>query len=36
MVEVGECKKTIETAEGSITIYSLRDLVEKGVMKDLS
>ncbi|MBR2348232.1 MAG: aconitate hydratase AcnA, partial [Candidatus Methanomethylophilaceae archaeon] len=36
MTEVGECKKTIETAEGQIKIYSLRELEEKGIIKDLS
>ena len=36
MTEVGECKKTIETAEGQIEIYSLRELEEKGIIKDLS
>lgn len=36
MSEVGECRKTIETQEGAITIYSLRGLEEKGIIEDLS
>ena len=36
MTEVGKCTKTIETAEGQITVYSLRELEEKGIIKDLS
>jgi len=35
-MEVGECYKTIETAEGTVGIYSLRDLESKGIIKDLS
>ncbi len=36
MTEVGPCMKTIATKEGEITIYSLRDLEAKGIVKDLS
>lgn len=36
MTEVGECTKTIRTAEGDITVYSLRELEAKGIIKDLS
>ncbi len=36
MTEVGPCTKTIATKEGEITIYSLRELEAKGVVKDLS
>ena len=36
MTEVGPCTKTIATKEGEITIYSLRDLEAKGIVKDLS
>ena len=36
MTEVGKCTRTIETSEGQITVYSLRELEEKGIIKDLS
>ena len=36
MTEVGECTKTIRTAEGDVTVYSLRELEAKGIIKDLS
>ncbi len=36
MTEVGPCTKTIATKEGEITIYSLRELEAKGIVKDLS
>jgi len=36
MTDIGECTKTIDTKEGTITIYSLRELESKGVIKDLS
>ena len=35
MTEVGPCTKTLSTAEGDITIYSLRELEAKGIVKDL-
>ena len=35
MKEVGPCTKTLSTAEGDITIYSLRELEAKGIVKDL-
>ena len=35
MTEVGPCTKTLSTAEGEITIYSLRELEAKGIVKDL-
>mgnify|MGYP000903199946 FL=1 len=36
MTEVGKCIRTIDTDEGKIDIYSLRELEEKGIVKDLS
>lgn len=36
MTEIGKCVKTIETKEGKLDIYSLRELESKGVIKDLS
>ena len=36
MTDIGECIRTIDTAEGSIQIYSLKELESKGVIKDLS
>jgi aconitate hydratase len=36
MTEVGKCIRTINTDEGKIDIYSLRELEEKGIIKDLS
>ncbi len=36
MTDVGECTRTIETKEGTIEIYSLKDLESKGIIKDLS
>lgn len=36
MTEVGPCTKTITTREGDLTIYSLRELEAKGIIKDLS
>ena len=36
MTEVGPCTKTLSTKEGDITIYSLRELEAKGIIKDLS
>ncbi|MCL2318179.1 MAG: aconitase family protein, partial [Methanomassiliicoccaceae archaeon] len=36
MAEIGSCTKKIKTDEGEITIYSLRELEKKGVIKDLS
>ncbi|MEA4977685.1 MAG: aconitate hydratase AcnA [Methanomassiliicoccaceae archaeon] len=36
MTEVGKCIRTIDTDEGRIDIYSLRELEEKGIIKDLS
>ncbi len=36
MTEVGKCIRTIDTDEGKIDIYSLRELEEKGIIKDLS
>ena len=35
MKEVGPCTKTLSTAEGDITIYSLRELEAKGIVEDL-
>jgi aconitate hydratase len=36
MTGIGDCTKKIHTAEGEITIYSLRELEKKGIIKDLS
>ncbi|MBE6527759.1 MAG: aconitate hydratase AcnA [Thermoplasmata archaeon] len=36
MTDIGECTRTIETKEGKLQIYSLRDLEAKGAIKDLS
>jgi len=36
MTDVGKCTRTIETEEGLLEIYSLRELESKGIIKDLS
>lgn len=36
MKEIGKCIRTIVTDEGEIDVYSLRELEEKGIIKDLS
>ena len=36
MTEIVDCRKTLSTAEGDVTIYSLRELEKQGVVKDLS
>ncbi len=36
MEEIGDCLRTVSTAEGDIGIYSLRELEKKGIIKDLS
>ncbi len=36
MTGIGDCTRTIQTAEGDIVIYSLRELENKGIIKDLS
>lgn len=36
MTGIGDCTKKIHTAEGEMTIYSLRELEKKGIIKDLS
>jgi len=36
MVAIGECTKTIKTPEGELTVFSLRELESKGIIKDLS
>ncbi len=36
MTDIGECRKKIETKEGVIELYSLRELESKGIIKDLS
>lgn len=36
MSGIGDCTRTIATDEGEITIYSLRELEKKGVIKNLS
>ena len=35
MTAIGDCRKTIETAEGKITYYSLKELERQGIIKDL-
>lgn len=35
MAEIGDCTKTLMTEEGELTIYSLRELERKGVVRDL-
>jgi aconitate hydratase len=35
MTEIGSCIKKLNTEEGEVTIYSLRELEKKGVIKDL-
>jgi aconitate hydratase 1 len=36
MTDIGSCTKTLKTEEGEVTIYSLRELEEKGIIKDLA
>ncbi len=36
MTDIGDCRKRLETEEGKITIFSLRELEKKGIVKDLS
>ena len=36
MTAIGDCTKTIQTAEGEMTIYSLRELEKNGIIRDLS
>ena len=36
MTAIGDCKKTIETAEGTISYYSLKELESQGIIKDLN
>ena len=36
MTDIADCRKTLSTAEGDVTIYSLRELEKQGVVKDLS
>ncbi len=36
MAEIGKCLRTVTTKEGDINIHSLRELEEKGIIKDLS
>lgn len=35
MNAIGDCTKTIETPEGTLTVFSLRELEKKGIVKDL-
>lgn len=35
MTAIGECTKTIKTPEGELTVFSLRELEKKGIVKDL-
>lgn len=36
MSGIGDCTRTIATAEGELTVYSLRELEKEGVIRDLS
>lgn len=36
MSGIGECTKILSTKEGDVTVYSLRELESKGIIKDLS
>ena len=36
MTDIADCRKTLSTAEGDVTIYSLRELEKQGLVKDLS
>ncbi|MBE6517654.1 MAG: aconitate hydratase AcnA [Thermoplasmata archaeon] len=36
MTDIADCRKTLSTAEGDVTIYSLRELEKQGIVKDLS
>ncbi len=35
MTGIGDCTKIINTPEGDLTVFSLRELEKKGVIKDL-
>ena len=35
MTGIGDCTKTINTPEGDLTVFSLRELEKKGVIRDL-
>lgn len=35
MTAIGDCTRKIETAAGEVTVYSLRELEKKGIIKDL-
>lgn len=35
MTDIGDCKRIIETAEGSVAYYSLKELEKQGFIKDL-
>ena len=35
MPAIGDCSKTIKTAEGDVTVFSLRELEKQGIIKDL-
>ena len=34
-MKIGDCKKRIQTAEGKLTVFSLRELESKGVIRDI-
>ncbi len=36
MTDIADCRKTLSTAEGDVTIFSLKELEKQGVIKDLS
>ena len=35
MTVIGDCRKKLSTAEGEVTIYSLRELEKQGIISDL-
>ncbi|MDD2532883.1 MAG: hypothetical protein PHX42_05045, partial [Candidatus Methanomethylophilaceae archaeon] len=34
-MRIGDCRKRITTAEGELTVFSLRELERKGIIKDI-
>jgi len=36
MTDIRDCRKNISTAEGDVTIYSLKELEKQGIIKDLN
>ena len=35
MTVIGDCRKKLSTAEGEVTVYSLRELEKQGIISDL-